>query len=306
MRHGSLFSGIGGFDLAAEWMGWDNVFHCEINEFCQKILKYYWPNAKSYTNIKTTDFTIWRGKVDVISGGFPCQPFSIAGRRKGKADDRHLWPEMLRAITEIKPSWVVGENVPGILNWEHGMVFKEIKTDLENEGYNVLPPLILPACGKNAPHRRYRLWIIANANDNGHGIGLGKGRCKKNKTESKEQRKEWDEAIGERNGNLIKRINVEGIASNTKEQRLSEWNGEQTRNRPHTTDKRFSSVPQWQNFPTQSPVHIRDDGIPSKLDGTTIPKHRTESIKGAGNAIVPHLGFEIFKCIENVEQGTEP
>jgi len=101
MTHASLFSGIGGFDLAAEWMGWENVFHCEINPFGQKILKYYWPKAISYGDITKTDFTIWRSRVDIITGGFPCQPFSIAGKRKGTADDRHLWPEMLRAIQEI-------------------------------------------------------------------------------------------------------------------------------------------------------------------------------------------------------------
>ena len=96
--HGSLFSGIGGFDLAAEWAGWQNAFHCEWNEFGQKILKYYWPNAKSYGDITQTDFTIWRNRIDVLSGGFPCQPYSHAGKRLGKEDDRHLWPQMLRTI----------------------------------------------------------------------------------------------------------------------------------------------------------------------------------------------------------------
>ena len=157
MTHGSLFSGIGGFDLAAEWMGWKNVFHSEIDEFCSKVLNYHFPNAKSYKDIKETNFTEWSGKVDVVSGGFPCQPFSIAGKRKGDADDRHLWLEMLRAIREIQPSWVVGENVSGIVNWSRGMVFKQIQIDLENEGYEVFPVLNLPACGKNAPHKRERI-----------------------------------------------------------------------------------------------------------------------------------------------------
>jgi DNA (cytosine-5)-methyltransferase 1 len=91
MNHASLFSGIGGFDIAAEWMGWENMFHCEINEFCQKVLNYYWPKAKQYHDIKTTDFSLWRGKIGILTGGFPCQPFSTAGLRKGKEDDRHLW-----------------------------------------------------------------------------------------------------------------------------------------------------------------------------------------------------------------------
>lgn len=162
MKHGSLFSGIGGFDLAAQWMGWQNMFHCEINPFCQKILNHYWPNAHSYADIKTTDFSIYRGKIDVLSGGFPCQPYSVAGERLGKEDDRHLWPEMLRAVREIAPEWVVGENVYGLINWNGGLVFDEVQTDLENCGYEVLP-VLLPACGKNAEHQRYRIWFIAHS-----------------------------------------------------------------------------------------------------------------------------------------------
>jgi len=163
MRHGSLFSGIGGFDLAAEWMGWENVFHCEWNEFGQKVLQYYWPNAISYDNIKETDFTIHRGRIDILTGGFPCQPYSAAGKRKGKEDERHLWPEMLRAIREIQPRWIVGENVYGLVNWSGGLVFDEIQADLEAEGYEV-QPVILPACAVNAPHRRDRVWFVAHFN----------------------------------------------------------------------------------------------------------------------------------------------
>ncbi|NBW22838.1 MAG: DNA (cytosine-5-)-methyltransferase, partial [Caulobacteraceae bacterium] len=162
MRHGSLFSGIGGFDLAAQWMGWENVFHCEWNEFGKRVLSYYWPNAISYNDITKTDFTIHRGGIDILTGGFPCQPYSMAGKRKGKADERHLWPEMLRAIREIQPRWVVGENVLGIISWNEGMVFDEVQADLEAEGYEV-QPYVLPACAVNAPHRRDRVWFVAHA-----------------------------------------------------------------------------------------------------------------------------------------------
>jgi DNA (cytosine-5)-methyltransferase 1 len=160
MKHASLFSGIGGFDLAAQWMGWDNVFHCEWNPFGQKILKHYWPKAISYEDITKTDFSIHRGQIDILTGGFPCQPYSVAGKRKGKEDERHLWPEMLRAIREIQPSYIVGENVGGIVSWNRGMVFEEVQTDLEAEGYEVWP-YILPAAGKNADHDRERIWFIA-------------------------------------------------------------------------------------------------------------------------------------------------
>jgi DNA (cytosine-5)-methyltransferase 1 len=160
MRHASLFSGIGGFDLAAEWAGWENVFHCEWNPFGQRVLKHHFPNSISYNDITKTNFSIHEGTVDILTGGFPCQPYSTAGLRKGKEDERHLWPHMLRAIKEIKPSWVVGENVRGLVNWGGGLVFHEVQADLEAEGYEVLP-FLLPACAVNAPHRRDRIWFVA-------------------------------------------------------------------------------------------------------------------------------------------------
>ena len=163
MRHGSLFSGIGGFDLAAEWMGWENVFHCEWNEFGRKVLKHHFPKSISYENIIETDFTIHRGKIDILTGGFPCQPYSTAGKRKGKDDERHLWPEMLRCIQEVQPRWVVGENVRGIVSWNGGMVFEEVCAEMEAEGYEV-QPFILPASGVNAPHQRERVWFVAYRN----------------------------------------------------------------------------------------------------------------------------------------------
>ena len=162
MTHGSLFSGIDGFGLAAEWMGWENVFTCEIDDFCNIILENNFKHEKRYKDIKTTDFSVWRGRIDVLSGGFPCQPYSQAGKRLGKEDERHLWPEMLRAIREVSPRWVVGENVRGIINWDGGVVFDEVCSDLEALGYEILP-LLLPAAGVNAPHERYRVFFVAHA-----------------------------------------------------------------------------------------------------------------------------------------------
>jgi DNA (cytosine-5)-methyltransferase 1 len=161
MKHIGLFEGIGGFSLAARWMGWETVAWCEWNKYCQQILKQHFPEAEGFGDITTTNFTKYANTIDILTGGFPCQPYSQAGKRLGKEDERHLWPEMLRAIREIQPSWVVGENVPGLLNWNKGMVLAEIKADLESEGFEVFPPCILPACAVNAPHRRDRLWIIA-------------------------------------------------------------------------------------------------------------------------------------------------
>ncbi len=185
MTHGSLFSGIGGFDLAAEWAGFENLFHCEWNPFCRQVLKHHFPNSESYEDITKTDFTKWRGKIDVLTGGFPCQPFSVAGSRKGAEDNRYLWPQMLRAIEEIRPTWVIGENVTGIITMVlpgeevemesytdiTGESYKEIEErqlyvvericqDFERVGYSV-QPIIIPACAVGAPHRRDRIWFVA-------------------------------------------------------------------------------------------------------------------------------------------------
>jgi DNA (cytosine-5)-methyltransferase 1 len=200
MTHGSLFSGIGGFDLASQWMGWDNIFHCEWNEFGQRVLKHHFPKSISYGDITTTDFTIHRGQIDILTGGFPCQPYSQAGKRLGKEDDRHLWPEMLRAIREIQPRWVVGENVLGLVNWNGGLVFDEVQADLENEGY-VVQPYVLPACAVNAPHRRDRVWFVAySAGARNGNNGRGRNLCEGNKLfqESKwEKNKQWDKSLSQ-------------------------------------------------------------------------------------------------------------
>jgi DNA (cytosine-5)-methyltransferase 1 len=173
VKHGSLFSGVGGFDLAAEWMGWENVFHCEWMEFPRKVLDYYWPEADSHIDICKTDFKPYADRIDILTGGFPCQPFSTAGKRKGTNDERYLWGEMLRAIQEIKPRYVVAENVFGITNIDGGMVFEQVCLDLESEGYEV-QPFVIPAAAKNAPHRRDRVWFVAHTVNGGYSSGLAK------------------------------------------------------------------------------------------------------------------------------------
>lgn len=289
MTHGSLFSGIGGFDLAAEWMGWENKFHCEINEFCKKVLNHYWPNATTYGDIKTTDFSVWRGKIDVLSGGFPCQPFSIAGKRKGTSDDRYLWPEMLGAIREIKPRFVVCENVYGLLNWSRGLVFDQVQFDLEAEGYEIFPPLVLPACGKDAPHQRYRVWIIAHAS--GQFINL-----------SAEQRGQREASNIDACGNAESRIIADSYSQRFSKRVQSRERKDERKNESYqgSESSRIPAKGNWEQFPTVSPVFVRNDGLSNRLDGITIRKWRRESMIGAGNAIVPHVAYEIFKAIEKV------
>jgi DNA (cytosine-5)-methyltransferase 1 len=301
MTHGSLFSGIGGFDLAAEWMGWENIFHCEWNEFGQKILKYYWPDATSYTDITKTDFSIHRGTIDILTGGFPCQPYSLAGKRKGKEDSRHLWPEMLRAIREIQPAWIVAENVLGLVNWNDGMVFEQVQDDLENEGYEV-QAYVLPACGIEAPHERSRTWFVAHANKHiQRCCRYGKIRYSEGKMFIEQEKREWFWAKSERNG-------TQGVTANANGTRHSKWiQSEQpgvctkTAAQPRRQSTRTYSESYWREFPTQSPLFDRNDGISARLDGITFPKWRNESIKGAGNAIVPQVVYQIFKAIEQYE-----
>ena len=529
LTHGSLFSGIGGPEIAAEIMGWKNVSHCEINPFGRKILDYWFPNSKSYENITKTDFTEWRGKINVLTGGFPCQPFSCAGQRKGAEDDRYLWPEMLRAIREIQPDWVVGENVAGILSMvqpgsetalgreeslfgevdrkrilhRQEYVVETVCNNLEREGYSV-QPVVIPACAVGAPHRRDRVFFIARRiQDNNNNIGsgytcrfgrfsvfesmemedkqfrvclqnnqserrwkemedyldaqidllsegkrgsgpyqqmqngqqkakssdissLGKSsqseeRFRSKETEGTEQmvcdnlceqekdsprifrykrgcdeckvecgekivahradagvegmQRKWEDnilsgraasdtdshrwrdgknqqvTIAERKGTAnIGTFREDGAASDThgerhtpckageglekcrckndgeskKRKQSSEWTNGFSRNVTYTNDKlpqsrngkgperrqapdirteSFVCPPDWENFPTQSPVCSRDDGISTRLDGIAFSKWRQESIKAYGNAILPQVIYEIFRAINIVENG---
>ena len=256
LRHGSLFSGIGGFDLAAEWAGWENVFHCEINPFGQQILKYYWPDAESFTDITQSDFSKYAHSVDVISGGFPCQPFSTAGERRGTNDTRHLWPAMLDVIRSVKPRYVVGENVYGLVNWSNGLVFDQVCFDLETEGYQV-QPFLLPAAGVNAPHKRNRIWFVAHAMRPRH----------PRHASDRIQENAW------RSTNI--------------------FHGECA----GTYSKNY-----WHEFPQQPYVLSGIDGLPSGLDAKTFTKYKRETIKAAGNAIVPQVALQIFNAINEYEK----
>jgi DNA-cytosine methyltransferase len=158
-----LFAGIGGFSLAGEAMGWETAAFVEWDNYCKKVLKKNYSNTPIYGDIRKFKYEKEKqkiGPIDIICGGFPCQPFSTAGKRKGTKDDRYLWPEMLRVIREVKPAWVVGENVPGIISMDGGKVLEKICLDLESEGYAV-QPFIIPALAVGAWHRRNRIWIIA-------------------------------------------------------------------------------------------------------------------------------------------------
>ena len=365
MKHISLFSGIGGFDLAAQWAGWDNLASCEINPFGRRHLAYYWPEAYHHDDIKTLTGSIieheaqkrygsdWRADGVILSGGFPCQPYSLAGKRLGKEDERHLWPEMLRVIQEVKPTWIVGENVFGLVNWSDGLVFDEVQTDLETAGYEV-QAFVLPACAADAPHRRDRVWIVAyrynngcNSSKNGQSMGEGNdnnatGQSKAVKSSGRSIQSagfttnaSGNKNIRNRQGGLQSKftgIDEQRFATyaanigqeqprNTRERRsgLEDSRSDASRNDANANDKGLQGSEKhgsaecggpernkhperlfctdWKDFPTQPPVCLRNDGFSGRLDGITFSKWRNESIKAAGNAIVPQIAFRIFETI---------
>jgi len=365
MTHASVFSGIGGPEVAAAMLGWDNLFHCEINPFCRAVLEYWFPNAKSYEDITTTDFSDWGGRVNVLTGGFPCQPFSYAGQRRGADDDRYLWPFMHRCIYQVRPDWVVCENVAGITTMvEQGDVtemeaekslFSEVDllhryrldetftlervcNDLENDGYAV-QAVVIPACAVNAPHRRDRVFIIGHRNDAENAMCSGQLRGQNDITGDKRDIRnacagDCERLCGEAPGFLVADAdcNRGGEMDEHLQPRLADGskpvgNGRErvvydtSSERPQTghrgretgeanrdasgwytrSDCNIAGLGRWDEFPTQSPIHRGNDGIPFPLDDLTIPasKWRTESIKAYGNAIVPQVMYEIFKAIES-------
>ena len=170
MRVLDLFSGIGGFSLGLERVGMTTIGFCEIDPYCQKILRRHWSHVPIHTDIKLLKGEWYRGQVEVVCGGFPCQPFSSAGKQRGAEDDRFLWPEMLRVIRESQPNWVLGENVSGLV----GMELDQVLSGLEETGY-ATRSFLIPACGVDAPHRRNRTWIVAHRNNARQRTGKGAG-----------------------------------------------------------------------------------------------------------------------------------
>lgn len=293
LNHGSLFSGIGGFDLAAEWAGWNNIFHCEWNEFGQKVLKHHFPKSISYADITKTDFSIHEGNIDIITGGFPCQPYSTAGLRKGKADERHLFPHMLRCIKEVKPRWIVGENVRGLVNWNEGLVFNEVYDDLEREGYEV-QSFLIPAASVNAPHQRYRIWFVAHSNL--HNDKQQIRNCNGEKEGISE--KHWQEHNTSRE---FSGTNISN-ATNTNTSRIHEQHITTEPNESPKFSRSSFERRDFSRFPSKPAICGGDDGIPRELDSITFSKWRNQSIKAYGNAIVPQVAFQIFKAINEFER----
>lgn len=308
LSHGSLFSGIGGFDLAAAWMNWTNVFQCEKDEWCRKILAKNFPQSKQYADIKDFNGKEYTGTIDVISGGFPCQPFSVAGQRKGKDDDRYLWEEMLRVVGEIKPTYVIGENVTGII----GLALDTVLSDLETQGYTT-ETFIIPACGKNAWHRRDRVWIVAYANSIGRNNEQKENRKfihngnRNDKT--KEQSGGQQQCRAGESGNILPDTESIGwqFTGNTRKRRTgfendNSNNGRLLSNTNNTgCEEQREQVANGEKFfaPKCSSWWETEPGVGRVVDG--LPG-RVDRLKGLGNAIVPQVAFELFKAVESVHR----
>lgn len=303
MKHATLFSGIGAPELAAYWLGWENVFHCEINPFCRQVIEYWFNSSISYEDITKTNFKKWRGRVDVLSGGFPCQPFSVAGKRKGAEDDRYLWPEFKRAIREVNPRWVIGENVGGITSMvqpgkeidlesketslqegdkevllEQEFVIETICRDLEHEGYSV-QPIIIPACAIGAPHRRDRVWFVAHHNslelqdERISTYSAGSGQLNWSCDWEERQvcsNKDWKTQKNQQKWSERECRTCEDISFSEYSYSigLEGRNYQSTGEIPicRTTERDPRNMRDWEDFPTQSPICRGDDGLSDVLD----------------------------------------
>ena len=262
LTHLSLFTGIGGLDLAAEWAGFQTVGQCEWADYPTKVLEKHWPDVPRWRDVHTLTGESFHEKtglqtVDVISGGFPCQPFSTAGSRKGKSDERYLWPEFLRIIQELRPNWIVGENVTGII----GMALDDILIQLEKENYDARV-FVLPAYAVGALHQRNRVAIVAYSCCDGW----------------KDEIKCRSSADAFKRGDNIQKQKIKNIRRNSRPEQLG-----------------FSKMRQaeWGN-----PDWLCKSGICRVVDGIS---NRMDRLVCLGNAVVPQQFYPIFKCIYDIE-----
>ena len=323
-----LFSGIGGFSLAAQWVWGDEleiVAFCEIDKFCQKVLRKHWPNVPIIEDVRNVTLIAdskrmgWekgtreeiqskeqdaiRQKfrdvctegIDLLTGGFPCQPFSVAGKRKGKEDDRFLWPEMFRVIKEIRPRWVVAENVAGIVR----MALDDCLSDLEGEGYST-QAVIIPACAVNAPHRRDRVWIVAHTEQS-----CRRGRLSERLPDSDGRTTpEKSESLQSRNGKTYS-SNIEQGSQDVADSKGKGLEGT-NRKRDSCPDGRNLQCPsrdRWSTEPSMGELVNGVSGGLVRFRGRVAKgvSNRVNKLKSLGNAIVPQVAEQIFRAIKQVE-----
>jgi len=312
--HLDLFSGIGGFALAAKWNGYRTVGFCDNEPYAQAVLKKHWPEVPCHKDIREVRGELYAG-VTLLTGGFPCQPFSLAGKQRGKTDDRYLWPEMLRVIREAGPTWIVGENVAGIVN----MALDQVHADLEAEGYEV-ESVIVPACAVDAPHRRDRVWIIAR--DMADSVSVSEGS-----THGSKER----ECIGGRQEQDISQRNEVGSNSSNCREDVADTNGGQLSEREserksvqmsgegsqricdvaNAISQRGCGGNSEREYAEDAGQSSRDSRDNSRGMATWLPEpnvgrvahgipNRVAKLRGLGNAIVPQVAAEIIRCINKI------
>lgn len=315
-----LFAGIGGFTLGLDSTDFfETVKFVDKDKYCQKVLQKNFPNIPIEEDIKNVKGK--EGDADVIVGGFPCQPMSVAGKRKGTDDDRYLWPEMFRLIREIKPQFVIGENVQGIINIQNGMVLRQVQDDLESEGFEV-QCFLIPASGIGAWHQRYRVWIVGYSEHN----GLLASKIKKRNTETATGTQEGtnttsepkrtsgsrnDEdvsntdtrlSIGENKEIQTRRETIDSSSSRGSEDVPNpyEQRTQVSTERKHAGIEMSGSSSQKTWWQTQSELCGVPNGLSSELD-----KNRANRIKTLGNAIVPQIAKELGLAMKKVLKGQE-
>lgn len=314
MKIGSLFAGIGGFELAATWAGFTPEWSNEIDSYCCKVLRKNFTHQVIEADIRTIgkDRKHELQPVDIICGGFPCQPFSTAGKRRGTDDDRYLWPEMLRIIEEVRPAWIIGENVAGILSMDGGRILRKIRSDLDAEGY-WSEVFGLPAIGVGASHQRQRIWIVGYTESIRRKLGASENEW----TASRKEHTFGNQVALHSSYTSIKydgrhtrkpeagqkqepgKCFVGGVTTDSGATRLSrrkqhrafdKGQQEQEPFGPATEPDSFTWSTHWYEVATR--LCRVDDGVPSWVD-----RHRTNRLKALGNAIVPQVAYEIFRAI---------
>ena len=287
-----LFSGIGGFSLGLESTGhFETIAFCEKDQFCQKVLQKNFKNIPIEGDVRNVKGDKY--KADVVTGGFPCQPFSVAGKRKGTDDDRYLWDETIRVVRECKPKWFIGENVEGLINIQEGLVLRQVQTDLEKEGFEV-QCLIIPASGIGAWHQRKRIWIIGcNVSNSNARFGIGENQ--------EIQTRGNTSTNGSKNvSNTFGKLS-DGCGSSTRNSSTEfkgvecnqSWNWNEVWSKTERCSEQDKQKTWWQ---TQSEFCGIPHGVSYELD-----KDRANRVKSLGNSIVPHIARELGKAIIEAE-----
>ena len=320
MKALDLFSGIGGFSVGLERAGFKTVAFCEIDKYCRLVLKKHWKDIKIYPDVR--EITKRQLEEDgcelpeIITGGFPCQPFSVAGRQKGSGDNRYLWPQMFRVIKEFKPRWIIAENVRGIINIQHGMVFERVHTDLESQGYET-QTFIIPAAGVGAPHRRDRVWIVANSRRTIRGQQSSRNKESIGSGTSQETERSVD------SDSVARSSEREKIMADTQSERGREpryFDKEKRNTKSSATQSQGSSSDvantnsergRLRNTQRQNAKDVRkssqgqrhgwwdiEPNVGRVADGVQGRIHR---LKGLGNSIVPQIAEEIGQAIMKAE-----